>query len=259
VDDHHAKQFFLFLQRGDHGAGQRLAVYRLGFHDGRALQWQDVADCPSLGNFGSVVAASAVSATDIWLLTFTTSAKTLLVHFDGTTWQKAAVPAPSLPKGDILIPQALTTAGARSVWATVQIITSQDMRPSSPPDSLLLHWNGRAWNWIPLPGSDDAWPAIAPDGADGAWVVGARVTTGVALPAYYFLHWTGSAWTAQLVPTKGIPGTKVTTEFVFSLAHIPGTQSVLASGQADYKPPTGPTTGAAVIYSYGRPLAFARV
>ena len=211
--------------------------------------WQTV----TLGNFGSVVAASAVSARDIWLLTVTTSAKILLVHFNGTTWQKAAVPAPSLPKGDGLAPQALTTAGARSVWATVQIITNQDMSPSSPPDSLLLHWNGRAWTWIPLPGSDEAWPAIAPDGANGAWVVGARVTVGVSIPAYYFLHWTGRGWTAQLAPTQGIPGTKVTTYDVFSLAHIPGTRSVLASGMADYNPPSGPTAAAAVIYSYGRP------
>lgn len=204
--------------------------------------WQTV----TLGNFGRVVAASAVSAKDIWLLTFTTSLQTLLVHFNGKTWQKAAVPAPSLPKGDVLIPQALTTAGAHSVWATVQVWTNQDMMPSSPPDSLLLHWNGQAWKWIPLPGSDEARPAIAPDGAHGAWVVGTGIPylDSGTVPSYYFLHWTGHRWTAQLAPTKGIPGTKVTTEDVFSLAHIPGTQSVLASGV---------TAPASVIYSYGRP------
>jgi hypothetical protein len=207
----------------------------------------------TLGKFGSVMAASAVSVRDIWLLTFTTTAKTLLVHFNGKTWQRSAVPAPSLPKSDTLVPQALTTAGASSVWATVQVWTNQDMMPSSPPDSLLLHWNGRAWRWIPLPNSDEAWPSIASDGASGAWVVGAHITPDLTVPTYYFLHWTGRDWTAQLVPTSGIRGSKVTTYDVFSLAHIPGTQSVLASGMADYHPPSGGTVAAATIYSYGRP------
>jgi hypothetical protein len=210
--------------------------------------WQPV----TLGNFGRVVAASAVSATNIWLLTFTTSAKTLLVHFDGKTWRKAAVPAPSLPKGDVLVPQALTTAGARSVWATVQIWTSQDMMPSSPPDSLLLHWNGQAWKWIPLPGSTQARPAIAPDGASGAWVIGATDTKDVTIPAWYFLHWTGRVWTGQRAPVNGIPGTGVATIDVLSLAHVPGTRSVLASGLVDYNLPSG-TVGTPVIYGYIRP------
>jgi hypothetical protein len=210
--------------------------------------WQTV----TLGKFGGVVAASAVSASDIWLLTITTSDRTQLVHFDGKTWRKDAVPAPSLPKGEVLVPQALTTAGARSVWATAQIWTSQDMMPSNPPDSLLLHWNGQAWKWIPLPGSTQALPQIAPDGASGAWVVGAGITRDNPLAVYYFLHWTGRGWTGQRAPVNGIPGTGAATYDVFSLAHVPGTQSLLASGQVDYNLPAG-TDFTAVIYGYGRP------
>jgi hypothetical protein len=155
----------------------------------------------------------------------------------------------------VLIPQALTTAGAHSVWATVQVLTNQDMMPSSPPDSLLLHWNGQAWNWIPLPDGDEAEPAIASDGAHGAWVVG----TGIpyldcgTVPSHYFLDWTGldAAGRLSSSPTQGIHGTAVTTFDVFSLAHISGTQSVLASSQVDYNTPSG-TTASAVIYRCGR-------
>jgi hypothetical protein len=211
-------------------------------YNGRS--WRNV----TLGNFGDVMAAADVSASDIWLLTYRASGKgtTLLVHYNGKTWRKVSVPAPPLPKDESIVPVALAVAGARSVWATAQVL-DQGMSPTNGPASLLLHWNGRGWRWIRFPGSDTAlFPALAPDSADGAWAEG---NTSSDNPAFYFLHWTGSRWDSQAAPTKGVPGLDKSASGLYTLVRVPRTKSsVWATAEVDNHASDVP-----VIDTYGRP------
>jgi hypothetical protein len=63
-----------------------------------------------------------------------------------------------------------------------------------------------------------------------------------------FMHYSAGRWTRQPVPTKGIPPTVGTVD-VFSLALIPGTQMLWASGDAFWDTPTT-SASASVMFKY---------
>ncbi|HEV2371600.1 MAG TPA: hypothetical protein VGS19_05455 [Streptosporangiaceae bacterium] len=203
--------------------------------------WQSV----SMGNVGAVLAAWGVSATDVWALTYTQTNKMLAVQWNGRTWASVPLNEPALPPGDHAYPLDIKALGPDNVWATAQLV-NHNGQVTGPDNSYVLHWDGRSWRWTPLPHSDVT-QYVAPDGASGAWV--AAVTndiTGVSA----FLHFTGGQWTTDPVPHKGIPGTGVN-EVLYTLALVPGTQSLMSSADVSYDPNPTQTVTHAVIYQYG--------
>jgi hypothetical protein len=203
--------------------------------------WQTV----SLGNAGSVIAAWGVSATDVWALTYTQTDTMLAERWNGTSWASVSLNEPVLPHGDHAYPLDIAATSASNVWAIAQLV-NHNSEVTGPDNSYLLHWDGQAWQWTPLPDSDMTLE-VAPDGASGAWVSAAtNAVTGVSA----FLHFTGGQWTSYPVPVKGIPGTRAFAD-LYTLALVPGTQSVLSSADVSYDPTPTQTVTHAVIYQYG--------
>ena len=201
----------------------------------------------TLGSFGDVVEASAVSATDIYLLTYTLANKMLVVHYDGRTWKAVPLPAAPAPKGAHPYPAGITTPSGKSVWiATVLVHTNPDGSGNEINASRLLHFDGSKWSWVTVPGTDDV-TTISYD-AGGVWMPGQRADSSGT--GWDFLHWNGTTWATVPVPSAGIPGTGVSYQ-IYSLVHIPGTHSFWASGDADYSTPANTQGASAVVFKYG--------
>lgn len=197
----------------------------------------------SLGRVGPVVSASAVSRKNVWAVTDPLSNRMRIVHWNGSSWRTVPIPAAPVPRGDQAAPIQLVAESANNIWLTT-VVTRNDMEVTGPLKSALLHWNGRGWHWIKVPFGDQTWEA-ASDGHGGLWAIAVvNLVTG----ASDFMHYSAGRWTRQPVPTKGIPPTVGTVD-VFSLALIPGTQMLWASGDAFWDTPTT-SASASVMFKY---------
>jgi hypothetical protein len=206
-------------------------------------RWQKVS-VPSLGQ---VVAATAVSSHDIWTADLRLDAehlsrsKEFFTHYNGHSWRTVRIPPIKLPKHGFIYPFDIEAAGANSIWATVTV------EPAAV-HSYLLHWTAGKWHTIALPDTPDQLLQVTPDGAGGAWLIMFQSRTG----AYSFVHYSHGTWTVDPVPTAGlaglIPGSE--TFDVYALARIPGTQSMLATGDVFYATAKDSSVAKSLIFRY---------
>jgi hypothetical protein len=200
--------------------------------------WNKVA----LGRVGAVLSASAVSRTNVWAATYTLRDQLLVVHWNGRSWRTVAIPAAPVRRADHVYPIQFVTPGANNLWLTTNVVNNNQEVPGL---SLVLHRDGSGWHWIKVAFSDQVLNA-APDGRGGLW---ANALTNSPSTIYDFVHYSDGKWTRQSVPTAGIPPV-VGTEDVFSLALIPGTQMVWASGDAFWDPTPTTSASASVMFKY---------
>jgi hypothetical protein len=205
-------------------------------------RWQKV----SVKALGQVLAATAVSAHDIWTVGGNFNAqklsksKVFFTQYNGDTWRDVAMPAISLPKGGYLYPFDIEAANAHSIWAAVTV------EPAAS-HSYLLHFDGSKWQKISLPATPDQLLQVVPDGADGVWAIMFQSVTG----NYEFAHYAAGTWTYDTVPTAGLPGLSGSAGFdVYAISRIPGTQSMLATGDVDYSTAAGKERSYSLIFSY---------
>jgi hypothetical protein len=201
----------------------------------------------TLGNFGAVVAASAVSASDIYLLTYTQSAKMLVVRYNGRVWKSVAVPAAPAPRGDRPYPEAITTPSSRNVWIATDLVHVVSGGGGYEVNaSRLLHLHGSKWSWVKVPGTDNATNIAYSAGV--VWVAGQRpIATGTG---WDFLSWNGKTWASVPAPSAGVPGTGVSYQ-IYNLVTIPGTHSFWADGDSAYDSQSNQQDSAAVVFKYG--------
>jgi hypothetical protein len=75
------------------------------------------------------------------------------------------------------------TLSPSNVWAVTGV-----------PGACVLHWNGREWTQVALPGrTDEAIASLAAASADSIWAVGAS-TDSIGGDAPLILHWDGRQW-----------------------------------------------------------------
>jgi hypothetical protein len=107
------------------------------------------------------------------------SINALIEHWNGVSWQAAALPA-SIADGVVL--NAVTALGPRDLWAA-----GLDEYTNTP---VLLHGDGRTWRQVALPGAGISGAygeygeinALVPDDAGGVYVVGSAYLTNSAAP-----------------------------------------------------------------------------
>jgi hypothetical protein len=202
----------------------------------------------TIGNFGTVLVASAVSASDIYLVTYTPTDKMLVVRYNGKTWKAVPVPAAPAPKGAHPYPDEIITPSSSDVWIATDLVkTGSDGGGYQINASRLLHYNGAKWTWVTVPGTDNTYN-IAYD-AGTVWVAGQQPLPGPGT-GWDFLSWNGKKWADVAVPSAGVPGTGVNYQ-IYSLVHIPGTHSFWADGDASYSSPSSQPEQAAVVFKYG--------
>jgi hypothetical protein len=217
--------------------GNNEALHFTGKH------WQKV----KLPNLGQVIAATAVSAHDIWTVggrfnaLHLSRSKAFFTHYNGHAWLTVPLPSIKLPKHGYIYPFDIEAASANSIWATVTV------EPAAV-HSYLLHWTAGKWHSIALPDTPDQLLQVTPDGAGGVWTTMFQSVNG----AYTFAHYSRGAWAFDAVPTAGltglIPGSE--TFDVYALARIPGTRSMLATGDVFYATAANSSVAKTLVFRY---------
>jgi hypothetical protein len=180
------------------------------------------------GSFG-ILAASALSASNIWAICDTASTS-YICHYNGTSWSHVAATL----SGDTLY--NVLSINTSSVWA----VGLHGYGANETP--LLLHWNGKAWQTVSVPGH---WgiTSVARNGSGGIWLAGQSPYT------------TGSTVVLKDRSARGVyavgkiaawpAGTKPS---ISAIRYVPGTAHTMwAVGSID--PSNGGPTSAA-IFSY---------
>jgi hypothetical protein len=178
-------------------------------------KWSTVAS-PNPGGTTSVsddsllTGVSAISATDAWAVGWynnpTTGAEeTLVLHWNGTKWNKVASPNPG---GTTSASDYSTLSGVSADSATDAWAVGHYFNPTThfPGVTLVLHWNGTKWSKVasPNPGgttSDYSFLySVDADSATDAWAVGEYSNPGFESLA---LHWNGTKWSIVSSPNPG--------------------------------------------------------
>lgn len=165
------------------------------------------------GIAAAIYRASAVSANDIWAVTFSAGGGTV-VRYDGSRWDPVST-------GTALANTQLSDILAQSpdsVWVS-------GISPVSGADGhvVLAHWDGRTWTRYTA-----SWPAqqaerLAPDGAGGVWI---PVVAAGNSPRTWILHLSRSGrWTRADITARAGAGLGIG-----DLALIPGTRSLWGAG-----------------------------
>lgn len=167
--------------------------------------WSTVAT-PNVGlGPGYLLSASAVSANDVWAVGDYPGASTglsLTEHWNGNTW--AVVPSPNVNAAQSTVLRGVAAISANDVWAVGFAYFS-----NSTYKSLIVHWDGSAWNSIPAPSTGfstgDGLNGISALAANDIWVAGFRgAQSGLTLTE----HWDGSTW--SIVPSPNVGGSNNT-------------------------------------------------
>jgi hypothetical protein len=164
---------------------------------------------------------SAVAKNDIWALGTPDNPGTtqVLMRWNGTAWSTLAAPTATAPPGGRVTFYDPVASGPANLWLT-QLSTKRNGSATTS----LQHWNGAAWQQVPLRYPASSVGEMAGDGSGGLWMVFAGPRPKFRL---YFGHLTSSgAWSRQAVP----PATGTTVGQVRVVAAIPGSTSVWAGG-----------------------------
>jgi hypothetical protein len=169
---------------------------------------------PSFTINGDLWGVAATPATNAWAVGSTISGKTLIVHWNGTTWKR--VPSPSL--GDYASLYGVTAASATNAWA----VGSADVGTNGK--TLIVHWNGTVWKRVPSPspGTYASLYGVAATSATNAWAVGSA-SSGKTL----ILHWNGTVWSQVPNPSlkgsfQAVAATSATNAWAVGYAGNPG-------------------------------------
>jgi hypothetical protein len=155
--------------------------------------WKIVAS-PNPGGAGAYDDLTSVAATagdDAWAVggsSSGTTTRTLIEHWNGTTWKTAHSPN----VGIFSSLSGVTAVSASNAWAVGSSSTSTTVR------TLIEHWNGNTWKVVTSPnvgGSlvNDILSGVTATSADNAWAVGGY-GRGQILSATLIEHWNGRAW-----------------------------------------------------------------
>jgi hypothetical protein len=143
-------------------------------HDGTSWTISPSADGPASLQ-SALSGVTARTASDAWAVGSFTRAnnliRTLIEHWDGTSWTRVMSPNAGHPAGGDL--SGVTSLAADDVWAV------GGYGQGAPGRTLIEHWDGMAWTVVPspnkgpFPNSLSAVTGIAPD---DVWAVGTWFT-----------------------------------------------------------------------------------
>lgn len=141
---------------------------------------------------GPLSAVSAASSSDVWAVGYqiiNRSGRTLVMHWNGTTWSSVPSPNPSTSDNRL---SGVSAVSNNDAWAV-----GYDDVPAGDHQALILHWDGAQWAQVPSPdlGSGQSQlNAVSAVSATDAWAVGTYINT-ISDSETFVLHWDGSAWT----------------------------------------------------------------
>ncbi len=194
--------------------------------------WASVAS-PQLAGGETLQGVKAFSPTNVWAVggrfagCVNSIGKTLILHFNGTSWSVVASPSPD-PNGNDLT--AVGGSSSTNLWA-VGCKGQSETATGVPPGTRTLteHWNGTAWSAISSSsvGDEDALSGVAAPTATTVAAVGSDNNTSGSIPIAQTLAetWSGTSWSVSPTPNVG-----TSDNLLQGVTAIPGTSSVWAVG-----------------------------
>jgi hypothetical protein len=151
---------------------------------------------------------AAISANDVWAVGWARDPggppyvkRTLIQHFDGSTWN--IVPSPNPPNDVQSMLHSVSGKSSSDVWAV-----GSSHNGGLPGRTLIEHWDGTRWRIVQSPSPDSQFNelrGVAALSANDVWAVGFRGGTKTETPIEtLILHWDGSGWSQ--VPSPNIAG-----------------------------------------------------
>ncbi|MFG1679751.1 hypothetical protein ACGFNP_06215 [Nonomuraea sp. NPDC049269] len=151
-------------------------------------------------------AAFARSPQDIWAVgesdpvpdDASAQSEPAVAHFDGRTWQRMPLPAPSPPGSFESRLDAVLAVAADDVWAVGGYET-----PDGTFGPLSYRWNGTAWRAVALDGG--RLTGIARDSGGVVWVASHRFNPDPGNDSYRLLAEAGGRW-SRVTPSAPVTG-----------------------------------------------------
>jgi hypothetical protein len=124
-----------------------------------------------------------------------TTGKTLILHWNGTKWAKAASPNPSGSVTALML-NGVSATSARNVWAIGTYMGAIEK-------TITMRWNGSAWKIVanPSPGQEPDLAGVSAISAGNAWAVGTYLAG--STHKTLIMHWNGKAWSQVASPAPG--------------------------------------------------------
>lgn len=143
---------------------------------------------------------AAVSANDAWAVGLSsnyTTGRTLIVHWNGTSWSTFPSPSP----GQYGWLRSISAVSANDVWAAGTYYNN------GLQVTLTLHWNGTQWSVVPSANDGPYLQElfkIRAVSANDIWAVGYHLAVFGFTEKYQtsIFHWNGSAW--SVVPSPDV-------------------------------------------------------
>ena len=171
--------------------------------------WQQVSS-PNISatTNNQLLSVDSVSENDIWAVGWAQdpigpqyARRTLIQHFNGSTWDIVQSPNPHNDVNSQL--HSVAAVSANDVWAV-----GSSHNGSLPSRTLIQHWDGAQWSIVSSPSPDTQFNelrSVAALSANDVWAVGYRGGTKPETPIETFiLHWDGAGW--RQAPSPNISG-----------------------------------------------------
>ncbi|MCF2529744.1 hypothetical protein [Yinghuangia soli] len=172
-------------------------------------EWKELPTAPDAeGRFNAI---AVNSPRDAWLVgdSGRDGGPVMTQHWDGKAWKQQPAPMPEASSGGGLLD--IVVVAPDNVWAVgwAQVVDQRIPDPDGGPteivdhhEGVVQHWNGQAWNRIPVPQPFPSWTlsGISASSPDDIWAVGNGYGDN-DVPVV--LHYDGSTWTATATPPFG--------------------------------------------------------
>lgn len=148
-------------------------------------------------------------------------AKTLIEHWNGTTWQRVASPNPAVLNNFL---DGVVAISATDIWA-VGFYFSMSHNADL---TLIEQWNGTTWQVVASPnvaGLNNELDSVAAVSAHNIWAVGDSATSSTGPSQTLTEQWNGTSW--QVVPS---PNPGAFENYLYGLVRVPGTHQLWAVG-----------------------------
>jgi hypothetical protein len=167
----------------------------------RAVKTPDPGGHAARDGLAAVTATSPSSAWAVGTYTAGSTARTLILRWNGRAWRQAASPDPGGTHGSVLT--SVIAVSPSSIWAAGEYWTATTEK------TLILHWNGRRWRQVASPGAGSTSPngglaGIASSSKSSAWAAGSYYTTS-SVQQTLTEHWNGRRWKSVASPDPSGP------------------------------------------------------
>lgn len=203
------------------GGQQAFLIQRIG------SQWRKWPT-PSGAVRGLLQNISAAAFDDVWAVGYIRQGvvnRALIMHWDDNNW--TVVPSPQVGAGENYL-YTVEPVSANDAWAVGYRCESFDCTTDQPSQTLIMRWNGTAWNVVPSPnpGAHGNYLfGVAAVSANDVWAVGGYGNT-EAEGKTLTMRWNGTAW--NVVPS---PNLSIGTSFL-SKIDAAGANNVWAVGNS---------------------------